>query len=276
MQETWVQSLGQEYLLEKEMATHTSVLAWRIPRTEESTVVVYSPWGCKSVKHDWATNTDIFKFSHNLFLVWCCEIVILCNENLLWAKLKEILLFNIIPTVINIFTLLWGWALFAGYLVQTIKTFNIGKGKTVQTVKRPVVARASGEGRGTSGWSPEDFQGWWEHSIRCWLFGTQGGPRRQKPSMKGKQGTQRGFCTWEGAPPPRVPPAQLQNLLVSEASLFCCCFYIFTLEYGWLTVVWYFQANSEGTQAHCCCLVTSQVRLFATPWAAAHQAKSLI
>ena len=31
MQETWVQSLGQEDLLEKEMATHSSILAWKIP-----------------------------------------------------------------------------------------------------------------------------------------------------------------------------------------------------------------------------------------------------
>ena len=35
MQETCVQSLGWEDLLEKEMATHSSILAWRIPRTEE-------------------------------------------------------------------------------------------------------------------------------------------------------------------------------------------------------------------------------------------------
>ena len=35
MQETWVQSLGQEDPLEKEMATHSSVLAWRIPQSEE-------------------------------------------------------------------------------------------------------------------------------------------------------------------------------------------------------------------------------------------------
>ena len=33
--ETWVQSLGQEDPLEKEMATHFSILAWRIPWTEE-------------------------------------------------------------------------------------------------------------------------------------------------------------------------------------------------------------------------------------------------
>ena len=33
--ETWVQSLGQEDLLEKEMATHSSILAWKIQWTEE-------------------------------------------------------------------------------------------------------------------------------------------------------------------------------------------------------------------------------------------------
>ena len=35
MQETWVQSLDQEDTLEKEMATHSSTLAWRIPWMEE-------------------------------------------------------------------------------------------------------------------------------------------------------------------------------------------------------------------------------------------------
>ena len=36
MQETWVRSFGQENPLEKEMATHLSILAWGIPWTEES------------------------------------------------------------------------------------------------------------------------------------------------------------------------------------------------------------------------------------------------
>ena len=35
MQETWVRSLGQEDPLEKEIATHFSILAWRIPWTKE-------------------------------------------------------------------------------------------------------------------------------------------------------------------------------------------------------------------------------------------------
>jgi len=45
MQETWVRSPGWEDLLEKGMATHSSILAWRIPWTEEPGV--YSPWGHK-------------------------------------------------------------------------------------------------------------------------------------------------------------------------------------------------------------------------------------
>ena len=36
VQETWVQSLGREDPLEKEMATHSSILAWEIPWAEES------------------------------------------------------------------------------------------------------------------------------------------------------------------------------------------------------------------------------------------------
>ena len=45
MQEMWVPSLGQEDPLEKEIATHSSILAWKIPRTEEPGV--YSLWGRK-------------------------------------------------------------------------------------------------------------------------------------------------------------------------------------------------------------------------------------
>ena len=45
MQETQVQSLGWEDILEKEMATHSSILAWRIPWTEEPGKP--SPWSHK-------------------------------------------------------------------------------------------------------------------------------------------------------------------------------------------------------------------------------------
>ena len=48
MWETQVQSLGWEDLLEKEMATHSSIFAWKIPRTEEEPVG-YSPRGHKEL-----------------------------------------------------------------------------------------------------------------------------------------------------------------------------------------------------------------------------------
>ena len=46
MRETWVRSLGQEDLLEKEMATHSGTLASKIPWMEKPGAG-YSPWGCK-------------------------------------------------------------------------------------------------------------------------------------------------------------------------------------------------------------------------------------
>ena len=48
-----VQSLGGEDLLEKEMATHSSILAWEIPRTEEPGGL--QSMGLKRVGHDSAT-----------------------------------------------------------------------------------------------------------------------------------------------------------------------------------------------------------------------------
>ena len=54
MQETWVPSLGPEDPLEKEMATHSGILACGIPWTEEPGRL-YSPWDCKRVRHDLVT-----------------------------------------------------------------------------------------------------------------------------------------------------------------------------------------------------------------------------
>ena len=45
-QETWVRSLGLEDALEEEMATHSSILAWKTPWTEEPEGLL-CPWGCK-------------------------------------------------------------------------------------------------------------------------------------------------------------------------------------------------------------------------------------
>ena len=58
MWETWVWSLGQEDPLENGMATHSSVLAWRIPWTEEPGGL--QSMGLQRVRNNWATNTFIF------------------------------------------------------------------------------------------------------------------------------------------------------------------------------------------------------------------------
>ena len=58
MQETWFRSLGWEDPLEKGMATYSSILAWRIPWTEEPGGSV----GLQRVGHDWVTNTLTFTF----------------------------------------------------------------------------------------------------------------------------------------------------------------------------------------------------------------------
>ena len=49
MQDTWVQPLGQKDPLEKRVATQSSILAWRIPRTEEPCM---QSKGSQRVRHD--------------------------------------------------------------------------------------------------------------------------------------------------------------------------------------------------------------------------------
>ena len=58
MQETRVRSLDWEGPLEKGMATHSSILAWRIPWTEEPGRL--QSIGSQRVRHDLATNNTIF------------------------------------------------------------------------------------------------------------------------------------------------------------------------------------------------------------------------
>ena len=55
MQKTWVQSLGWEDLLEKQMATHSSILAWRTPWTEKPGQL--QSMGLQRIGHDLVTNT---------------------------------------------------------------------------------------------------------------------------------------------------------------------------------------------------------------------------
>ena len=95
MQETWVQFLGWEDLLEKEMATHSSILAWRIPWSEEPGEP--QTMGSQRVGHDWATNTyfstsecprlHLLGFDSALLLAWWQQAV--SKEVVLYIPKKD-------------------------------------------------------------------------------------------------------------------------------------------------------------------------------------------
>ena len=60
MQETWVWSVGWEDPLEKGMAPHSNILAWRIPWTEAPDGL--QSMGLQRVRHDWAMNAQVIFF----------------------------------------------------------------------------------------------------------------------------------------------------------------------------------------------------------------------
>ena len=63
MQETWVRSPGREDPLKKGMATHSSILIWRSPWTQEPGRL--QSMGSQRVGHDWATNPFTFTFQQS-------------------------------------------------------------------------------------------------------------------------------------------------------------------------------------------------------------------
>ena len=65
MRETWVQSLGWEDPLEKGKATHSSILAWRIPWTDS-----IQSMGLQRGRHDWATFTCTRNYMHYLVITY--------------------------------------------------------------------------------------------------------------------------------------------------------------------------------------------------------------
>ena len=80
--ETRVQSLGWEDLLEKEMATHSSILAWRIPWTEEPGGLQFT--GSQTVRHDWATSLSFPSHSVCFPRKGCWRIFVLVRHGLSW------------------------------------------------------------------------------------------------------------------------------------------------------------------------------------------------
>ena len=76
MQETWVQSLGLEDPLEKGIAIHSSILAWRIPETPGGLQSV----GLQRVGHDWATEHNGSDRLNMAIHVKCLEVPSVINN----------------------------------------------------------------------------------------------------------------------------------------------------------------------------------------------------
>ena len=79
MQETWVKFLGQEDPLAKGMATHSSILAWRIPWIEKPGRL--QALGLQRVRHYWVANTFTFIYFYIYRKLW----VLTNNSNLVFS-----------------------------------------------------------------------------------------------------------------------------------------------------------------------------------------------
>ena len=84
MWETQVRSLGREDPLEKEMATHSSTLAWRIPWREEPGRL--QSMGSHRVGHDWATSLSL-SFT---FILYCSRFIILFTQHKTKNQMQKI------------------------------------------------------------------------------------------------------------------------------------------------------------------------------------------
>ena len=92
MQETQVQSLGPEESLEKGMATHSSILAWRIPWIEEpGSLQSMEP---QRVGHDWATYTHMHRSTFVLLVPRIRTLRLLYTEKIFSRKQEHICIWN--------------------------------------------------------------------------------------------------------------------------------------------------------------------------------------
>ena len=78
MQETWVQSLGWEDPLEKEMTSHSSILAWKIPWRELPGRLWFI--ALQRIRHDWAANTETTNIKEAIIASQCILYSLLFSE----------------------------------------------------------------------------------------------------------------------------------------------------------------------------------------------------
>ena len=89
MQETWVQSLGQEDPLEVDMATHSGILAWKTPWTGQRSLAGYRPQSLKESDTTVQTHTHTHTHTHNNYvfnILKNCPIVFQGYCNILYSE----------------------------------------------------------------------------------------------------------------------------------------------------------------------------------------------
>ena len=107
MQETQFQSLGWEDPLEKEMATNSSILAWRIPWTEEPGEL--QSMGSQRVGHNWVTNTLNFLSNKKTFFSGCFQLSFMnpCKAHLIRMYQS---IFNSSPSTFSPVRICWSYS----------------------------------------------------------------------------------------------------------------------------------------------------------------------
>ena len=125
MRETWVQSLGQEDPLEKEMATHPSILAWKIPWMEEPGGL--QSMGSQRVGHDWATSLHFTSLL--TWVVNCIPVYIFpYRDNWRIVEVPQFFIWSEIPYMSSAWTVGNGCvAFFWGIFLHYNSTFHVFK-----------------------------------------------------------------------------------------------------------------------------------------------------
>ena len=122
MQETQVPSQGWVDPLEKGMATHSSILAWRIPWTEEPGELLQESMGSQRVEHDWATNP----FTLLLFFpLWSFQLFYYFL--FIWiASLNHFLRVHLLVTHSFSFSYFWEYLYFPFVSEESFISMNMG------------------------------------------------------------------------------------------------------------------------------------------------------
>ena len=116
MKEIQVQSPGWKDPLEEEMATHSSILAWRIPWTEQPGGL--QSMGSQRVRHDWAANTSTFIYMCVCVCVHCSLLTLTLSPGFYFSCACMLSCFNHVWLFVTLWTVAHQAALSIGFSRQ--------------------------------------------------------------------------------------------------------------------------------------------------------------